>query len=185
VTSAAPECRGLRGNSCPVPVEALAGEAAEVTRVSRNVYWPRSRNHDSSSRVLHSMPSARLASRLTQVPGCGAGKETKTIRSRKRFANSVASVTKCEPKKCCSIPASTLCERSGRRFRLPMKLGSCAKFCKKLGSEIPAPVLAFKRVVDVSRYEAANRGVAFLWKTELSSSLTLSVKNSLVPTLCW
>src|SRR5207247_9463649 len=98
-------------------------EAAEETRVARDVYAPRSRNDDSSSRVLHSLPSARPAYRLTQVPSCGAGKETKTIRSRNRFANSVASVTKCEPKKCCSIPASTLCERSGRRFRLPMKLG--------------------------------------------------------------
>src|SRR5207244_6287228 len=148
-------------------------------------YSHSSPNHKKYSSRIHSKPSARLASRLIQVPGCGAGKETKTIRSRKRFANSVASVTKCEPKKCCSIPASTLCERSGRRLRLPMKVGSCAKFCKKLGSEIPAQVLAFKRVVDVSRYEAANRGVALLWKTELSSSLTLSVKNSLVPTLCW
>src|SRR5262249_31548124 len=38
----------------------------------------------------------------------------------------------------------------------------------KLGSVIPVPPLPFKRVVEVRKYDAANRGVAFRWKTEIA-----------------
>ena len=107
-----------------------------------------------------------------------------TIRSRKRLSNAVVSTTSTEAKRCCSMPASKLRERSGRSSRFPTNVGSLAKFCRKLGSEIPVPALAFNRVAGVTRYDAANRGVAFLWKTELFSSRTLSVKNNLPPMLC-
>src|SRR5262245_13992227 len=162
VTSIEPEWRGRLGSSCPIPVLALAGDAAAVTRVSRNVYWPRIRSHAIRRRALDSKPRARLRSKLIQVETCGGGRDVKTIRSRNRLSKIVSSTTNRDPKICCSIPASKLRERSGRRSRFPINVGSLAKFCKKLGSEIPVPALALSRVALVSKNDAANLGVAFV-----------------------
>src|SRR5215831_18285007 len=87
VTSTDAEWRGRLGNSCPTPVAALKGEAAAVTRVSKNVYCPRASNRRTRKRALDSRPRARLLSRLIQVDNCGGGNDVKTIRSRKRLSN--------------------------------------------------------------------------------------------------
>src|SRR5262245_65851415 len=122
------------------------------------------------TRAPDSNPRARLPSRFYHVDTSGGASAVKTIKTRKRWSNNVASSMSIDPKKCCSTPASKLRERSGRRSRFPTNVGSFAKFCKKLGSEIPVPALALNRVAGLSRNEAANLGVAFVRKTELCSS---------------
>src|SRR5262249_37837885 len=113
------ECRGLRGNSCPTPVLGSVASCAAVTRVSRKVYCPRNCKKDTCERALSSTPCARLASRLIQVEGCGGGRNVNTIKSRNRLPKNVASATRRDLHKCCSIPASILSERSGLRLRFP------------------------------------------------------------------
>src|SRR5438874_5305762 len=162
VESKEAECRGRRGNSCPIPVAALAGDADAVTRVSRNVYWARTRIHAMRKRALDSRPRARLPSRLTHVDREGGASGVNTIKSRNRLSKTVSSTTSADPRKCRSRPASKLRDRSGRSARLPTNVGSFAKFWRKLGSEIPVPALAFNRVEGLRKYDAANRGVAFL-----------------------